>query len=408
MMSRFKGKCTISGVLDGDGYLTSLPCSDSVPPEAVTFIACGDTAPVRNLEKISVDGCSDRIIGELQPILDDVDFVFANIEATFSTRGEPLNRVPVFRLDPDAIDLIGKARIKVASLANNHMFDYGPDALVDTVSLLKGLGVQVFGAGLTMQKALEPVIYEMKGISFGFVGFRGCEAKTLSNNGVFTPQMEKEEILAAITALKGRVDWIVVSLHFGLEYRFVPCPDDIRLCRELIDHGANIILGHHPHYPQGVETYNNGLIVYSLGNFIWDQNFVGHTAASYAMQISVSKNCLLSGRVIPFYMKKNYQLCLDKSPEALDELDTLSSILKDNSALSREWYFVTRDHFQLFVSDLKMMIISEQQGVLATMKWWRECVGPRSKDTLKDFLKDACLFKAIRFELGRIWHKQRS
>ena len=408
MLFQLKGAeehSSLPHIFNDDGHMKDFSPdggSDSGNDSTVTFVACGDTGPVRNLEAIATSGDSAHILGEMKPLLDDADFVFANVEANFSTRGIPLDRVPVFRLDPAAFDLIRQANIKIASLANNHMFDYGVDAFVDTIKILKQHGIKYFGAGLTFEDALDSAIYEVGNIKFGFVGFRDCELPSVSSNGVITPQMYKEHILTAISKLKGQVDWLIVSLHFGLEYRFVPRPADVELCHELIDGGANIILGHHPHYPQGVEAYSNGLIVYSLGNFVWDQNFAGHTASSYVLQISVDKKKLQAVRAVPFYMDRDYQICLHKGDEALAEIDLLSSLLTDQPTFDREWYFITRDHFQLFLQELKRKLFI---GPAPLFVWWKERLGQRHKNTLKDFFKYVLRLKAFRYEYARLRNK---
>ena len=116
----FEAKCTrgsaaLPGVIDVNGYLKGLPTGDNCLAsggETVTFVACGDMGPVRNLESIAARGESAQILGEMKPVLKEADFVFANIEANFSKRGTPLNRAPVFRLDPIAFDLVRQSNVK--------------------------------------------------------------------------------------------------------------------------------------------------------------------------------------------------------------------------------------------------------------------------------------------------------
>ena len=278
-------------------------------------------------------------------------------------------------------------------------------SFTDTIDLLSHHSIKYFGAGLTPEDALKPSIIEIKNIRFGFIGFKDRESTRYPDNGVITPKIHKKHIVDAITRLRNKVDWVVVSLHFGLEYKFTPSPDDVRLCRELIDGGANIILGHHPHYPQGVEKYNDGLIVYSLGNFVWDQNFVGHTSSSYVVEIAVSKKCLRTVKVIPFYMTRQYQLKLNMNEEAITEIAKLSSVLINKKSLDVEWYFITRDLFQLFCKELWRRILVDRQGPFALQKWWVKQLGPRYKRTLKDFFKYVCQCKAFKYEAVRLLSK---
>ena len=243
-------------VIDHDGYLTDFKTPNDATAKQKTpikIIACGDTSPVRKLEKKVLEGKSTHILGNLKPILQNADLVFANLEAVYSNRGVPLDRVPVFRLNPKAFDIIKEANINVVSLANNHMFDYGPKAFIDTIELLKKNEISYFGAGFTHNEALKPLIMEVKGIRLGFIGFRNKEVKGFDDNGVITPQIDADLVYDSIKGLKQKVDMLVLSLHFGYEYKFYPSPKDVVLCRNFIDAGVDIILGHHPHYPQGIE-----------------------------------------------------------------------------------------------------------------------------------------------------------
>ncbi len=391
-----------------NGSLREISPADDSFIDVVKFVACGDLGPVRNLEPIAACGDSSHILGEIKPILKKADFVFANLETNFSKRGSPLDRIPVFRLDPAAFDLILQANVQIVSLANNHMFDYGPNAFTDTTDLLNKHNIKFFGAGLTLEDALRPVIIEIKSIKFGFIGFRDRESKYYSDNGVVTPQINKRQLFDSIDQIRDQVDWVVVSLHFGLEYRHTPNPDDVKLCRELVERGANIILGHHPHYPQGLEIYKKGLIVYSLGNFIWDQNFVGHTAASYIVEVSVTKYCLQLVKVMPFHMNKHYQLKFDINKEAFTKIEKLSSVFVDEKILDKEWYFITRDVFQIFQKKIVKKIFIDHQNPLSIYGWWHRQVGPRYKKVLKDFFKYVCQGKAFRYEYTQLRRKKDS
>ncbi len=182
-------------VIDHNGYLTEFKTPNNATAKQKTtikIIACGDTSPVRKLENKVIQGKSSHILGNLKPILQNADLVFANLEAVYSNRGVPLDRVPVFRLNPKAFDIIKEANINVVSLANNHMFDYGHEAFIDTLDLLQKNNINSFGAGLTLENALKPAVFETQGIRFGFIGFRDKEAWWFNDNGVITPQIQKK------------------------------------------------------------------------------------------------------------------------------------------------------------------------------------------------------------------------
>ena len=350
-------------MIDHNGYLTDFKTPNDAtakPKTLIKMIACGDTSPVRNLEKKVIEGKSSHILGNLKPVLQNADLVFANLEAVYSNRGVPLDRVPVFRLNPKAFDIIKEANINVVSLANNHMFDYGHEAFLDTLDILQKNNINSFGAGLTLENALKPAIFETQSIRFGFIGFRDREPWWFNDNGVITPQIQKKIVLKSINELRPKVDWLILSLHFGWEYQLFPSPKDVNLCRFFIDSGVDIILGHHPHYPQGIERYKDGLIVYSLGNFIWDQNLVGHTNSSYMAEISLSKSTIQSVKVVPFCLNSNYQIELLNGNSAIEEISLITKVLRNKKKLNEQWYFIARNKMIEQSINIKNVILQKK------------------------------------------------
>jgi poly-gamma-glutamate synthesis protein (capsule biosynthesis protein) len=392
-----------------DGTLTdfiSQDIDDSKDESCVKFVACGDTGPVRKLERIVIEKGSYHVLGDLKSTLHNADVVFANLEAVYSNRGTPFDKIPVFRLDPAAFAVVKDANIKVASLANNHMLDYGANAFSDTVELLEGSGITYFGAGLTMDQAKQPAVLEIKGIKFGFIGFRDKESNNYDDNGVATPKIIKEDVIKTINKLRPSVDVLILSLHFGWEYQLTPSPKDVSLCRNFIDAGVDIILGHHPHYPQGIEKHNNGLIAYSLGNFIWDQNFSGHTCSSFVLELDITKKGIRSARVIPFEMNRNYQLQLSNNKNAINELNSISTVLYREERLNNEWYFICRNMFIITLKNLYYFITKKKQKMKHLNKWRNFILQPRSIYTWTSLLCYIFTFKSFKYETQRLVNKK--
>lgn len=399
-------------VIDQYGYIIDCRKHDndviSVNDNIINLIACGDTGPVRNLEEIVIQKGSSHVLGDMTDILKNSDIVFANLEAVYSIRGEPLNRIPVFRLNPKSFDIIKEANINIVSLANNHMFDYGPDAFIDTIKLLDKNRISYFGAGLTYDDSLAPLITEIKGTRVGFIGYREKEPKNFCNNGVVTPQINEKLIIKDITSLKREVDFLILSLHYGWEYQFYPSPRDVDLCRLFVDSGANLILGHHPHYPQGIERYKDSLIIYSLGNFIWDQKFKGHTNSSFVLELKIVKQSILSAKVIPFQMKNNYQLEVikgDQLERGIEKINHLSTVLLSKSELNEEWYIICREKIILFIKDLYRICTTEENKYVNLVKLLKRTRHPRFRYTLLSFFLYIISFKEIIFEFKKITSK---
>jgi poly-gamma-glutamate capsule biosynthesis protein CapA/YwtB (metallophosphatase superfamily) len=210
----------------------------------------------------------------VRKLLDAADLRFVNLESTISDQGEtqsPINQL-VFTAPPLAADALARANIDIVSLANNHAWDYGRDALFETFRRLDAAGVAYVGAGKSRREAYAPRIVEANGQRIAFV------AVTDIWNQEFEPHPGKEYVADAVTeplvaavkqarAMPG-VDRVVVSHHGGYEYVDQPHEATRALLRASIDAGADAVLGHHPHVVQRVAFHRGRPILYSLGNFL--------------------------------------------------------------------------------------------------------------------------------------------
>ena len=207
------------------------------------------------------------------------DLVFLNHEGVMSDVGQDAGGVYSFNFPLAALDGLLFAGVDVVSLANNHSFDWGGDALCDTGRRLRAHGISTVGAGCDYTEANAPVVRTFPdGSSVGFLGYTSFYPNGAADeDSPGISEYSVERMRADILALADVVDVIVVSLHWGEEYQSQSNAEQQQVGRMLIDAGADIIAGHHPHTIQEVEEYNGGWIVYSLGNFIFDQYFSRET-----------------------------------------------------------------------------------------------------------------------------------
>ena len=209
--------------------------------------------------------------------LREADIAVANLESPVSDRGEPIAKRIVFRVPSRAIPALVDAGFDVASVANNHVLDYGPAAAEDTGRLLSDAGIR-WGALVPAEAKQEPVMLTVRGIRVGFLFY--CDpsyiyscAPEYRQFAVRPPFATEETLVRDIRELKTKADILVVSIHWGTEYQHVrPESQTISRARWIIDQGADILIGHHPHVQHGVEIYKRGVIFYSLGNFVFDQS----------------------------------------------------------------------------------------------------------------------------------------
>lgn len=320
--------------------------------EVVALVACGDIGLYGKLEEKLLREGSSVILGDTIDVFKNADFVFGNLEGPVSDSGQRHNLPPPYpalRMNPKSISFLKEGGFDVVSLANNHMLDYGGEALLDTLERLDDAGILHFGAGNNEDSACAPITVNIQGIRIGFIGFHEGGAVAESDRpGACL--FNKKNAISAIRKLRKRVDIVVVSFHFGFDYFTCPSPYHIRLCRRFIDEGADLILGHHPHVPQGVERYKNGLIAYSLGNFSFH---LGEKAPErfregFLLKVDFLKHEIRSSEVIPYELKSDLSLSLlkgAKKDKKTLEYKRLSETIKNDHALRREWYTNLRNFY---------------------------------------------------------------
>jgi poly-gamma-glutamate capsule biosynthesis protein CapA/YwtB (metallophosphatase superfamily) len=205
----------------------------------------------------------------LTPLFQEMDLVFVNLETPLTTKKRAQG---YFISDPSYAQAMKDAGIGLVSLANNHVFDAGEPGFLDTLDHLDRAGILQTGAGLTLDQAREGKTVRIKGKTLHFLGYTQFCSHRYSSiaadyPGVLPldPQLMAEDVRRARQAS----DLVLVSLHWGQEYVPNVHPAQVDIAHRLIDAGADCIIGHHPHIPQGIEIYKGRPILYSLGNFIF-------------------------------------------------------------------------------------------------------------------------------------------
>jgi poly-gamma-glutamate synthesis protein (capsule biosynthesis protein) len=185
----------------------------------------------------------------------DSDLVFGNLESVLSTSTIESSKEIRFKADPARVDVLKFLNFTHLSVVNNHIGDYGRAAWDESVECLKAADLAPVGG---YWNDGEIVYSEAAGKRIAFLAFDTTTHK-------ITPEQIVEQISTADANL------VIVSFHWGTEYQHLPSSEQIVLAHATIDAGADIVVGHHPHVLEGIEKYNDGLILYSLGNFVFDQ-----------------------------------------------------------------------------------------------------------------------------------------
>lgn len=219
------------------------------------------------------NGIYDCISPELIQIMRNADIMCLNNEFTYSNGGSPLeNKAYTFRANPSRVEILKELGVDIVSLANNHAYDYGEQSLVDTMAVLNQAGIKYVGAGHNIEEAMSPVYFEIQGKTIAYVAASRAEKYRL------TPQATEDEpgillcydtelFIQAIKEAKQNAEYVIAYVHWGTEYSYELEEVQLITGKEYLDAGADIVIGAHPHCLQGIEYYEGKPIVYSLGNF---------------------------------------------------------------------------------------------------------------------------------------------
>jgi len=230
---------------------------------------------------------------------DSAEITFGNLESPISKRGMKGDQIYAFRGNPESIKGLKYAGFKVLNLANNHSYDYGRKAFEETLKLLKQNNFQIIGAGENIREARKPAIFDLGDLKIAFLGYDfspGAVYAGKDSPGV--AKIKSSWIIEDIEKVKKDADLVIVSFHWGIEYDDFPAEYQKSLAHMVIDCGADIVVGHHPHTFQGIELYKGKLIAYSLGNFIFDQKDLKNNQ-SIILKVTLHGKNLFQAEIIP-------------------------------------------------------------------------------------------------------------
>jgi len=265
----------------------------------VKLICIGDVCLDRRIAQSIEEYGSDYPFAGVAETFKWADIIFANLECPVSARGIGAKKQFVFRAKPKYVDVLKKAGITVTCLANNHMLDYGPVGLTDTVKNLDEAGIGHAGAGKNSDEAKQPCIIEKNGLKIAFLSFYGFASIPgqflCSSPCVARPDFNFEQ---EIKNAKQNADIVVVSFHWGAELSDTPSVTQQKLAHRAVRGGADVVIGHHPHTLQGVERYNGKLIFYSVGNFLFTSP-TPKTNDTIIVKLTLAKNGVTDHNIIP-------------------------------------------------------------------------------------------------------------
>jgi len=306
--------------------------------DSLTVLMAGDVMLGSwGIEEIEKNGL-DYPIKNLHSEFLNADVNMCNLEAPFTTSDDKFpDKTYTFKVPVNYVALLKNLNIHYVTLANNHIMDYGQSGLEETIKILNKNGIHFSGAGITETQALAPSIFNINENKIGVIAAGAIFPKefwaTDTTAGVFFPW--KEKLIAALKEARPKVDYLFVTFHWGAEKRETPKKYQNGLARLCINHGADLVWGHHPHVVQGIEFYKGKPVVYSLGNFIFAS--FSQTANGMVAKAVFDEGKLLKLQILPLNVNNNIGnplqpsfLKADKKIEFISKVNALSDSIKVN------------------------------------------------------------------------------
>lgn len=241
--------------------------------------------------------------GDFLPILKSHDFNLINLETTLTTSHKKVPKVFNFKANPDKVRCLQEANISVVNLANNHILDYSEEGMLETLETLRNAKIPYIGVGQNIEEASQALIYPTEKLTLGLIGCTDNESDWLATNtrpGTHYIEIGNDQstnrLFESIQKTRPIVDLLIVSLHWGPNNRETPLHAHQALAHAMIEQGVDIVHGHSAHVTQGVELYQNKLILYDTGDFVDDYMVGPYLRNDYTFLFQVEVNLLEKGQ----------------------------------------------------------------------------------------------------------------
>lgn len=354
--------------------------------DSVNIVFLGDIYLGEN-PSITLDNDVKKILGK-------ADLVIGNLEGSLTQHNKAVGGGCCIKSAVESANILKNWGVNIVSLANNHMFDYGWTGFEDTCHALDEVGLAYLGAGKDLSTATKPIILKVKGLKIGLLSYSWYLAQTASaTEGVIlrafmsacdwyenlskTPRatersyglapLDEKLIKNEIRKLAGNVDIVVVLTHWGYCGFTFPSLEQVVLGNNLIDTGATAVVGHHSHVVQGVQSRDNALVAYSLGNFAFADyldlgrpvKLRGKSREGIILFLHLTQDRKITYDVVCTVMKKGV-VKLDNSKRRIKEFLKISALLKPPGYYAKVWRGVVwRRMIENFLNKLNPLKLDE-------------------------------------------------
>lgn len=336
----------------------------------INVLFAGDFAPCRRLEKIVIEK-KQSVLGDALGIIKSADISFVNLECPLTEHLQAINKSgPALKASPECAEALKD--FSVVGLANNHILDYGKKGLTDTIAACANQGRPTVGAGENLAQAQRPFIKKVDNLKVAIIALAEHEFNQSENDSAGSAPIDAIDNFRQIREAQKIADIVIITLHGGNEYFPYPRPGLRKLCKYYIDLGVEAVICHHPHVPGAYEYHNGKPIVYSLGNFLFDNSSPPKDwDFGYMVNLTINSESkkLESFRIIPYK-----QLPVDGFIKVLKEeekeifltaIERLRAKLEDNEAWKEEWHSFVKKKADTYILVQYFPLIFRGLGMLA-------------------------------------------
>ena len=284
---------------------------------SVTLAFAGDVHFAGRTARLLSDPAT--AFGPIATVLRAADFAAVNLETSVTSRGTPQPKTYHFRTVPTAFTALRDAGVDLVTMANNHVLDYGPVGLADTLAAARAARFPYVGIGTDAAAAWAPYVTTIKGMKIAVIGV--SQVAELASSWVATDSRPGEanaidlaRTLAAVRAARRLAPTVIVFMHWGTEGQACPDPNQLSLARKLAAAGASIIVGAHAHMLQGSGWLGHTFVAYGMGNFLWWET--SYSTATGVLELTIHPHAPLSARFIPAVVSSTGQPVVERGATA--------------------------------------------------------------------------------------------
>lgn len=309
----------------------------------IKILVCGDYYPYSEIAGFVKDRDDDdcsSLFGNLLPLLDDSDLSAINIEFPLTNLEKPKTKRKLYKGEPATIEPIVQAGFSLVCLSNNHILDYGQQGMRDTMTLVKNKGMDVVGCGRNLSEARKPYMISRDGIQVAILNISEKEFNFATQTKGGANPIDCKDNIDDIKCAKKECHHVVVIVHTGQDYCFLPTPSMKKRLRSFVDAGASAVLCHHSHYISGIEEYKGAPIYYGLGSLIYPRFHNEEMNKTIVVSLEVKKHSLVHEAHYYVFDKQSFSLKSANSEtdkRIQKQVDGLSFILLNDDLHHQKW-----------------------------------------------------------------------